>query len=514
VPPLSELANSYGKIEALLRDRQWNEAVELLNRRGQFRDAPKHLEPLIHEAYEHFCRAKAWKEFQRIRPEKSELHDRKLVNAWNESLFAGYGPAEKQRDRVGKARRRVRALDRLHLLVQKSPNATSLEEERTIVSAAGRLPGGYTFGLQARVERARRSVDAVRWLEQSIEEDADDVAIATMWKKVVEAEAKHLVPREHYKRIELAVRRASRLLALRRLSAEMPADRRDQVLLEVWDDTLMADCPEAERWREMHRQAVERAAELKKVEDAVTRRADRELVELFDGELLSGYPVPPGWQAVVDNARQRVTIVDTLEKALAGDDRRAFVEAFDARLISQFQDRLERYQATILQWTKSEVLAADVMGLSLAVGRASLAEVDSQTGAYRVRWTWPPPRFTDECLLAVVREKPGACDTAEDHELLHQETIDRTTWETGGGSRTLEADASWEGCYAVAWAVVDLGSRRFHSEPLVLGEFVDVSSRQDAGRKGWRLFGGARQNGTSKAEEEQPIAETESEEEV
>ena len=35
-------------------------------------------EPLIHEAYEHYCRAKAWKDFQRIRPEKSELHDRKF----------------------------------------------------------------------------------------------------------------------------------------------------------------------------------------------------------------------------------------------------------------------------------------------------------------------------------------------------------------------------------------------------------------------------------------------------
>lgn len=140
VPPLSELANSYAQIESLLRSERWEEAVDLLNRRGQFRDAPRHLQPLIHQAYEHHCRARAWQDFTRVRPEKSELHDRRLVNAWNEALFAGFEPAEKERERVNGARRRVRAIDRLHLLVQKSPQATSLEDERAIVAEAARLP--------------------------------------------------------------------------------------------------------------------------------------------------------------------------------------------------------------------------------------------------------------------------------------------------------------------------------------------------------------------------------------
>ena len=511
VPSLSELANSYAKIEALLRKEQWEEAVGLLNRRGQFRDAPKHLEPLIHQAYEYHCRDKAWREFKQIRPEKSELHDRKLVNAWNEALFAGYEPAEKQRDRVGKARRRVRALDRLHLLVQKSPKATSLEDERVIVSAAARFPDGYEFGLETRVKHARESVDAVRWLEQAVKEDADDVAIATMWKKVVEAEAKRLVPREYHRRIELAVRRASRLVALRRLTAKMPLDQLDRRVLEAWDDELFADCPAAQRWRVVHAQAVKRVAELEKVGEAVARRDDRELLELIDGPLLVDYPVPPAWQVAADHARQRLGVLDLLDKALASDDRKAFVDAFDARLISQYTDRFKEYQTTLLRWTEAEVLAADVIGLLPAVGRASLAELDSQKGTYRARWTWPLPRFGDECLLAVVRTKPNDCDTVDDHEVLYQETIDRTSWETGGGSRSLEACADWEGCYAAVWASVDVGIRHYWSEPLILGQFVDVPSRPN-GLKNWRLFGGSREDDGA-SDDDQAVPEVESESE-
>ncbi|NLS91735.1 MAG: hypothetical protein GXX96_06090 [Planctomycetaceae bacterium] len=513
VPPLSEVTNSYAKIESLLRDQQWDEAVELLNRRGQFRDAPKHLQPLIHQAYEHYCRAKAWRDFTRIHPEKSELHDRRLVNAWNEALFAGFEPAEKQRDRVGKSRRRVRALDRLHLLVQKSPQATSLEEERAIVAEAARLPDGYKFALEARVDRARRAVDAVRWLEQAVAENADDVAIATMWKKVLEAKAKRLVPREHHARIELAVRRASRLVALRRLTSKMPANLLDRRLLEIWDEELLGSCPSAERWRVPHAQAVKRIAEMDKVEEAVAARNDRDLLELVDGPLLAGYPLPPAVQTAVEHARQRVGALRVLLAALGNDDRKAFIGAFDARLIRQFFDRFQPFEATVLRWTESEVLAAELIGLLPAVGRASLAELDSQKGTYRARWTWPLPRFSDECLLAVIRDKPGDCETVDNHQVFLQQAIDRTSWEIGGGSCTLEAEPSWEGCYAVVWAAVDLAVRRFWSEPLVLGQFHDVPARAESARRGWRLFGGTDESDRRPVEEEiaSPKVESESE---
>ena len=66
VPPLGQLANSYAEVERLLAGRQWDAAVDLLNRRGHFRDAPARLQPLIYQAYEHVCRQQAWTKFLRI----------------------------------------------------------------------------------------------------------------------------------------------------------------------------------------------------------------------------------------------------------------------------------------------------------------------------------------------------------------------------------------------------------------------------------------------------------------
>ena len=66
VPPLGQLANSYAEVERLLAERQWEAAVELLNRRGHFRDAPARLQPLIYQAYEHVCRQQAWTKFLRV----------------------------------------------------------------------------------------------------------------------------------------------------------------------------------------------------------------------------------------------------------------------------------------------------------------------------------------------------------------------------------------------------------------------------------------------------------------
>jgi hypothetical protein len=87
VAPLRQLAHpSFRRIERLLAAEQWESAVELLNRRGRFRDAPPHLKPLIAKAYEHVCRQESWADFQRVPAEIDEPCDRRLVRAWNEAI--------------------------------------------------------------------------------------------------------------------------------------------------------------------------------------------------------------------------------------------------------------------------------------------------------------------------------------------------------------------------------------------------------------------------------------------
>ncbi len=111
LPSLAESAHpSFKRIEALLQARKWREAVELLNRRGQFRDAPEDLKPLIQKAYHHVCRRDAWKAYRAVPPEIGEESDRAILKAWNEELFAGDPSAERERPRLEAARRRLTAV--------------------------------------------------------------------------------------------------------------------------------------------------------------------------------------------------------------------------------------------------------------------------------------------------------------------------------------------------------------------------------------------------------------------
>lgn len=257
-----------------------------------------------------------------------------------------------------------------------------------------------------------------------------------------------------------------------------------------------------------HEAAVRRAEQLARLEEAVRERSDRRIAELAAGELLAGYPLSAPLEAAVEHACRQVAASGALEEALRRGDRETFVEIFDARLIRQFADRFEPFQSLLHKWTRSEILAASLLGLAPAVGRASLVIADAEQGVYRARWTWPMPRFTDQCLLAVTRNKPGCTDPPDACDLLHRETIGRTSWEAGGGCRSLRALPQWESCFAVAWALIDLGTVRFASEPLILGQFGAAARRAESGGRRWRWFGVLGQ-AASAAAEPPPLPENE-----
>ena len=75
--------------------------------------------------------------------ETSEQADRQLVEAWNESLFTNFPPAEQQRQRIVDARQRVHLLDRLRHLIQRSAGKISLSGEKGLAVTAANLPQGY-----------------------------------------------------------------------------------------------------------------------------------------------------------------------------------------------------------------------------------------------------------------------------------------------------------------------------------------------------------------------------------
>ncbi|MHC4179777.1 MAG: hypothetical protein ACYSWU_19890, partial [Planctomycetota bacterium] len=113
--------------------------------------------------------------------------------------------------------------------------------------------------------------------------------------------------------------------------------------------------------------------------------------------------------------------------------------------------------------------------------------------------SWPPERFSDQCVLAISAQLPGPESVPDNTALLHRVPVDRQSWEAGGGSWIVHAEPDWAGAYVVVWAVVDLGFRTFYSLPLVLGRLGE--------RTGWRwkglraIFAGRGQRFRSEEEE-------------
>jgi hypothetical protein len=479
VPALADLTNPYAQLELMLRQQRWEEAVKLLNRRKQFRDAPPELKPLIDEAYQQVCRIQAWQTFLAV-PSKIQPHyDRQLANAWNDELFAGFAPAREHRARARGARHRIEMLDQVRPLLDRSPQSTDLAEEQAIVEAAARLPSGYLAAWQPHVELAQNRVAAMARLEQAFQEPTSEESLAAAWRQVVNADAQRLVDALRRARAELAQKRLPLLKSLAQIPPNLPPDLIDRKVLAVWREDLLGDCAAAAAWHAAYQVAVRRQDLLRRLQTAVAARAGTEIVEIVEDPCLDGYPFPAGWKAIVGWSREKVTRTRRLTTVLDQRNRTEFLAAFDVRLLNELPQQFAAHRDVLADWARADVRPLDALGMGPAVGRASLVALDDPRGAYRVRWTWPPTRFSEECLLAVCAEEPDQDDDPLALPALERIVTTRPMWESGGGSRLLESAPHWAGAYVVVWAKIDLGFQSFYSHPLVLGRIA-------APRRFWR----------------------------
>jgi hypothetical protein len=289
-------------------------------------------------------------------------------------------------------------------------------------------------------------------------------------------------------RILLAQKRLPLLVALKRVPSDLPRDQLDQRLLDIWDDDLLKDCPEADPWRDAYQQAAFRRQAIERLERAVHACDEVEIERLMREPCLLDYPIPVAWMAPVRFARERMVRTEQLTTALESGQQSAFLDLFDARVIRRYPERFLGWRETLDQWIQSEVLPAENMGLRPALARASLVLADAEKAAYRACWTWPQQRFSDECLLAVCTEPPSADQDPRSLVVLHRISIDRTSWESGGGSRLIHVLPDWQGSYVVVWAAIDVGFRTYFSHPLTLGEIKDEPNRQAGNVRGWHAF--------------------------
>ena len=521
VPPLGQLANSYAEVERLLTGGQWDAAVDLLNRRGHFRDAPARLQPLIYQAYEHVCRQQAWVKFLRIPAETSEQADRQVAEAWNESLFANFPPAEQQRQRIIDARQRVQLLDRLRHLIQRSAGKISLSGEKGLALTAANLPKGYQHSLRERVHLARRRVKSFAQLEKMLNDGSSETAIVAAWKAVVEAQCEQFVNIDWGMRIAVAEERLPVFHALAKITSDLPADQRDQQILAVWKEKLMADCPEADKWRPLYQMAAVRREVLKRLQASVDAHDDAGIVQWGSKRCLAKYPLPQPLVEAVAAARQRLgrgaSLLTALQNAAEengegeaaaatgenvpsaaqdGEDADSasatsspqspaiappappagLTEQFDARAVRAQAESFAPYQTILQRWLGSEVLPLEKLGLAPPAEQPALSPAEEPEGHLRAIWKWPEARVSEQCLLAVCPTEPKAGDDPQQLAAHWRESVSAAQWAADGSGRLIPVEKSWEGSSVAVWAVIDLGFRKLFSPPLILGQ-IEPRSR-------------------------------------
>ncbi len=507
VPPLGQLANSYAEVERLLTDGQFDAAVDLLNRRGHFRDAPARLQPLIYQAYEHICRQQAWVKFARLSTEMSETADRTLAEAWNESLFTGFPPAEEQRQRVVDARQRVQLIERLRHLTQRSAGKVSLSGEKGLAVTAAGLPKGYAHSLRDRARLARQRVKSFAQLEKALNEGTSESAIVDAWRAVEAAKCEQFVSIEWGMRIAVAEERLPVFKALSKVTGDLPLDERDRRILAVWKEKLMADCKEAAKWQPVYQMAAVRREVLKRLQAAIEAHDDAVIIQWGSKRCLATYPLPQPTADGVAAARQRLgqseSLLAALQEAVEGgasaeshgdelpsdatDETNEapaarpstapadFREQFNVRAIRAQADRFAPFQETLIAWLRPEVLPLDKLGLVAAAEQPALSPVEEPQGHLRATWQWPDARFADLCILAVYASEPKADDDPEQVVATWRETIALEQWTANASQRLIPVEKGWEGSCVVVWAVVDLGFHKLHSPPLVLGHIESRS---------------------------------------
>jgi hypothetical protein len=368
-------------------------------------------------------------------------------------------------------------------MVEKTSVGISLSGMRAIVAVADELPPEYPYGLQPRVEQLRRCVAIMDRLKAALH-GSDEAEIVAAWYEAVADKCEGLVKPKRMERIDLAQRRLPLIEAIHQIPHDLPAAELDRRLLEIWQDDVLEGCAELADWRPHYQWAAYRRQLLQRLEEAIGRRDDTEIVAVMAEDCLAGYPIPAEWLQAIHGAQARGAQSSAMLAALGNGDPAAFVTAFDARLIRQYRERFEPYQPTLCQWTETEVAPVQRIGLRPAVARSSLLCVAGGEGPYQVRWSWPAPRFSDRCILAVLSNSPGLQDDPRTISVFHRVEIDRQQWEGEGASYALAAEADWAGAYVVVWALLDVGFRVYPSHPLVLGRLEEVAN--GAAVRGWK----------------------------
>lgn len=424
-------------------------------------------------------RGQAWSAFQKVPHGLSEAVDAELVRLWNEPLFAGWNTAESERPRVAQANQRLLQIQQLN---QCNALPLSVVSERQLVDLAAMFPAGYDFPLQRRVRQAAERLESLKVLHQALQQTSGgDLAVVEAWKKLDQLGGGPIVDPQHAPRIAEAGRRSGSLTALKAIPSNYTigqAPQFDAALLAAWNEELLNDCGDARPWQAAYLAAVERRATLDRLKSALAADVKEQIVDAAESSCLQGYPLPADWARKVKDALAHLAAIRGNLAALQNGDRSQFLNALDVRIIihnpKSFEPERDRLRALL----QDPIVKAEEVGLSLPTGRSKAIEAETATGLkIRAYWKWPDPRFGDQCVLAVCRNRPAAKDDPRTFKCLFTDPVRRKSFEEARGCRIVHLNPEWLGSYVVVWALIDLGFQTFWCEHLVLGRLEKPAAK-------------------------------------
>lgn len=442
----------------------------------------------------------AWSKVPPATTAPSQASDEQLVAAWREELFAKWPIAESERPRRDAAEKRLKLLAQLQQAIAAVGGDVKLEGERRIVALGAGLqaalasPGGkpaqakavagYEHSQSQRVRTAQSRLVAFDRFVTAMRDAATEASIIEAWMELQRAQGAMLADTAQQQRVALAQQRIPLLQKLQKIPLSQPPEQLDVQLLAVWHKTL-DDCPEAAAWSKAYDTAARRRELLHRIQSARERNEEAQLAELARDPVLQGYALPRDISQAAAAAIDRLARGQRLVESLRTGDRAGFLEQFDAPLLRQSPAQFAPLRETLRALIVEEVLPAKKLQLEPPIAVSALAR---QGQVLVARWRWPLPRFTDQCLLGILRNPPRKTDDPRTMPMVEQTIVTRKSYESASGSRRIHPLPEWEGCYVAVWAIIETGFETFHSEPLTLGR-ISSQSPSGSGRGAAPRFG-------------------------
>ena len=323
-------------------------------------------------------------------------------------------PAREHRARARHARRGSSCWTRSARSWTARRQATELVDEQAIVesgrAAAQRLPGGLAAAAGAGPESRGGDGAVGAGISGS---RCPKTPWQPAWRRGTAAEAQRLVDPQRRARVELAQQRLPLLQSLAQIPPNLRPDQIDRKVLAIWREDCWAIAPRPPRGARPTGVAVRPAGVAAPAASGGRQPATAgKSCRSSKIRASTATHFRPAWKAIVQWARDKVTKTRRVGNACwpSGSGPNFSRPATFAAAARNRRSSLRRITPCWPTGPAADVRSLEALGMGPAVARASLVPVDDPPGAYRVRWTWPPTRFSEECLLAICPQVPEADD--------------------------------------------------------------------------------------------------------